>query len=115
MSVPPEDALQALLDAERETLLSGDLTRMRDVCERKIVLARAVADRADTIARARLDALAETARHNARLCEAARNGLREAIDRISERARVAGGLETYAPDGRRRSDRPGPRRLEKRS
>ena len=115
MTRAPDDALLALLEEERAALLSGNLSALEDWVDRKMQLARAIAERADRIPRSRMAGLAAAAERNAALCEAARRGLRDAIDRISERAGVANHLETYGSDGQRHRHAGAPRHLEKRS
>lgn len=115
MTQPPEDALLSLLEAERAALLSGDLSTLEASAERKTELAIAISRHAPPLPRERIAALSAAAQRNAELCEAARRGLRTAIDRLSERARVASHLETYGADGRRHRHGGGPRSLEKRS
>lgn len=115
MQQAPEDALFALFEAERAALLSGDLSTLEAAADRKLELAMAISRRAPPLPRDRVVALSAAAQRNAELCEAARRGLQTALERLSERARVASHLETYDADGRRHRHGGGPRSLEKRS
>jgi hypothetical protein len=97
------DRLRALLEEEREVLAAGELERLSDLLERKETLADEIGrDGLEAVA-GEADALRDMARRNSELLEAARSGLRGAIDRMAECARVSGRLDTYDADGQRRS------------
>jgi hypothetical protein len=115
MTQAPETALLQLLEEEHRILLSGDLSALTDTTARKLDLAQAVSSRAARIPTAQMAALSGAAHRNAELFEAARQGIRRAIDRIAERARAATSLETYDRQGRRLVHENGAGRLEKRS
>lgn len=95
--------LAHLLAEERDVLRAGALERLPDLLARKEALA-AEAER-EGLGCSEDDALhlAEMARLNAELMEAARAGLRAAIDRLSECSSVARSVVTYAPNGERQA------------
>jgi hypothetical protein len=95
------ERLAILLAEEREALRAGALERLPDLLARKEVLAEEATR--DGLGCSQKDAtqLAEMARINADLMEAARTGLRAAIDRLSECSAAARSVVTYDPSGAR--------------
>lgn len=108
------DRLAALLDEERDALANPDPVRLGQLAERKQDLVTRLEAATGPASARSVRMLAERARHNARLIEAARRGLRDA-QALLARIRAPQNHETYGPGGRReRHDHAGGR-LERRA
>ena len=94
--------LRAVLEDERAALRSGALDRLGDILAAKERLAEEVAQRGLGCGATEAEALRAAARRNAELLDAARTGLRAAMERLAERARLARSLDTYDAEGNRR-------------
>ena len=94
-------ALAALMDRERQLLLSGDLAALARLVPEKTRLAaalpRAGADR-DAV-----EALSRSAHRNARLLSAALSGIQSAQLRLSAARETPPNLKTYDRGGRRQT------------
>jgi flagellar biosynthesis/type III secretory pathway chaperone len=95
--------LRALLDDERAALRDGALERLGDILAAKESLAEELAQSGLGGAEGEAEALRDAARRNAELLEAARAGLRAAMERMAERARLARSHDTYDAAGNRRA------------
>ncbi|NBB84534.1 MAG: hypothetical protein GVY28_14175 [Alphaproteobacteria bacterium] len=102
---PFAERLRRLLAEEHDALRAGAVDQLDALLRRKEALAEE-AEAADVRALgcspAEAEALRRLAVRNAALLEAARDGIRAAIDRVGERARLAGRLDTYDASGARR-------------
>lgn len=100
------DRVEALLEAERAALLSGQLDLLAPLLVEKERLARLLgrgpAGRPDRLAR-----LTQIAARNQALIEAALGGLRRAAARAAACRGVVGQLHTYDSQGARRCLAPG--------
>lgn len=92
----PVAALDALLDAEREALLSGDFARLAQAAEHKERLMAMVARSGASVQV--LTRLSEKADHNSRLLLASARGARDARARI-DTLRAPKSFSTYGPQG----------------
>jgi len=101
MTPPFADRLRVLLEEERATLRAGALHELDGLLCRKEALADEAESGTHGCSPAEAEALRRLAARNAALLEAARAGLRVAIDRVGERARLAGRLDTYDASGAR--------------
>lgn len=107
------DALEDLLDQERDLLLDGRLDGLRRIADLKAGL---VGDLANAPAAPEWDRVAAKAARNARLLEVAGQGLRSALERISAIRNGPAPLATYSRQGVKRDlDRPAPGGLERRA
>lgn len=103
MSETCGNRLALLLAEERDALRSGALERLPDLVARKEALGQEAERDGLGCSQEEAARLAEMARLNADLMEAARAGLRAAIDRLSECSTVARSVVTYAPNGERQA------------
>ena len=97
------DRLASLLAEERDALRAGALERLPDLLARKEALAQEAERHGLDCPQEQAARLAEMARLNADMLEAARSGLRAAIDRLADCNAVARSVVTYAPNGERRA------------
>ena len=105
-------ALKALLERERLVILSGRLADLASFPAEKARLLNSLASLRDSDC---IKDLARLAQRNQTLLEAARQGLREVRDRLSEIRRTAGTLEVYSPEGERQRVSIAPSRVERRA
>ena len=103
MSAEPLARLRDLLEEERRVLGRADLEMLNGILARKEHLVGAIRSHARMEDTAEVRALRDAAARNAELAEAARRGVRAAIERLAERARVARQFDTYDKTGRRRT------------
>lgn len=108
------DRVEALLERERDALLSGTLDTLESIAAEKARLIAALASRPGRDP-ARLARLARQAAQNQTLLEAALGGLRRAAARIAAHAAGPCGLDTYDASGTRHSLPAGPPRHEHRA
>lgn len=94
------DALDDVLDAEREALLAGDLDEIGRLLERKETLIDQLAtlEEAD---RESLEALNVKVMRNQALLDSALEGIRTVARRLAALRRVRSSLETYDEKGER--------------
>ena len=109
------DALDDLLDREKQALLSGDLDLLgRLLTDKEALLARMNSQ--DVSSDDDLNSVYEKLASNQILLVSAQAGIRSVVDRIAEIRKAQGGLETYDKSGRRNRHSTGLRRcLEKRA
>ena len=88
--------MAALLEQERRCLLSGDLAGLEALAAEKVALAGSLGLAADRRDVARLGAAAQ---RNQRLLEAAAEGLRSAMRRVTELRNLHRGRGTYGAGG----------------
>lgn len=101
------DALEDILDEEREALLRGDLEKVGRLSTRKVDLIDGVLQMSDADQQD-LAPLQSKLRRNHELIEQAMAGIRAVTDRIEEIRRVRDSLQTYDRTGRLR-ETPTPR------
>ena len=94
------DRLAALLAEERRCLLAGDIDRLADLAPEKQALAEALA-RQPRPAGSDVTGLATQARRNQVLLDAAADGLRAALRRVTELRNLHRGRGTYGAGGMR--------------
>jgi hypothetical protein len=95
----PARALHGLLERERQLVLSGRFDELAGLPDEKANLLGTLGAIRDRDA---LAALADMARRNQMLLDAAATGFREVRDRLSEIRRTAGTLDVYSKEGERR-------------
>jgi hypothetical protein len=95
--------LARLLEEERAALRAGALDRLPDLLARKEALCAEVESHGLGCSKDDMARLAEMARLNADFLDAARAGLRAAIERLSECSTVARSVVTYTPEGERQA------------
>ncbi|MFB2532008.1 hypothetical protein ACEYYB_12000 [Paracoccus sp. p4-l81] len=83
----PAQAMMAVLQDERAALLSGDLARLTEVAARSQALVGSLV----TVEAADLAVLAQEARHNRQLIEAAQAGIRAGQRRLRDISACHGG------------------------
>lgn len=96
----PLDALDTLLEEERDALLHGDLTALSDLMDRKLALLEECAQ----IAPApddRLESLKVKASRNQALLDGTLRGIRSVAARFAMLRRIRQTLETYDESGNR--------------
>ena len=96
------DALDDLLEAERNALLSGDLLTLTEMLPAKEALINALSEEGQT----NLPALMELdvkVRRNQLLLDGALEGIRAVAQRMASLRRMRGRLETYGSDGKKRN------------
>ena len=94
-------ALDALLETERDALLKGNLAALTALAPRKEALIDALKDAACT--RPALERLDKKVKRNQLLLDGAMEGIRAVAGRLAAVRQVRGGLETYGSDGTRRN------------
>ncbi|MCA0920382.1 flagellar export chaperone FlgN [Pseudooceanicola nanhaiensis] len=94
------DALDALLEEERRTLLSGDLTAIRGLLERKEALVEQLGA-LEGAAQRELEGLQVKALRNQALLDGTLRGIRTVANRMGTLRRIRRTLETYDEAGRR--------------
>lgn len=106
--------LTALIEAEREALLAGDLQRVEGLLDEKSALAQELSTLAtppETLA-----PLRRALQRNQDLFDRALEGIRNVVSRVSDMQKARKSLETYDAQGQRASVPSGTkRRLEKRA
>jgi len=95
--------LARLLAEERDALRAGALERLPDLLARKEALSAEVERHGLQCSEDEVARLAEMARRNADVLDAARAGLHAAIERLSECSTVARSVVTYTPNGERQA------------
>ena len=95
------DALHALLRAEREAILSGNLDKLAETEGRKEALIEALIAKAPTPES--LDRIRREAAELLTLLDAAKRGMAAARARLEEQDAARAGLSTYGPEGRNRT------------
>ncbi len=109
------DALNQLLDDERETLLKGKLDALDPLLQRKETLFSEILTLEDQ-PKDRLATLRAKSQRNQVLLESALQGIRAVSDRMKILRRVKGSLETYNNQGQRQAvDLSAGRKVEKRA
>ena len=96
------DALDDLLEAERQALLSGDLVKLAEMLPAKEALMNALNDDWQT----NLPALIELdgkVRRNQLLLDGALEGIRDVAKRMSALRQMRNSLETYGSDGKKQN------------
>ncbi|APE44979.1 hypothetical protein BOO69_17370 [Sulfitobacter alexandrii] len=96
------EALDHLLDEEREALLTGNLGRLADLLDPKEALIEEINAIPPGNA-GRLRHLDVKVRRNQHLLDGALDGIRSVAARMAELRQVRDGLETYGADGRKRT------------
>ncbi|KAJ03561.1 flagellar biosynthesis protein FlgN [Sulfitobacter mediterraneus] len=97
------DDLSALLDAEREALIGGDLESLADMYSTKEALIGSVNQNPEKHDLKSLEALDRKVRRNQLLLDGALEGIREVARRMAALRETKGSLETYGADGRKHS------------
>ena len=105
-------AIEALLDREREALITGRLDGLEALHRDKTRLLARAGEIGDTAAARRVRDKAE---RNQALLAAAADGLRSARTRVANIRSGLSDLSTYSADGARAPIGPGPAKLERRS
>lgn len=93
--------LEDILREEQELLLSGDLTALEGLADRKANLARKLAEQRPNVEEKVYRDLARKADHNEALLDAARRGLQAAIQQIRQTSGAVA-QSTYSKTGERR-------------
>lgn len=94
---PPSEQMLILLAAEERALVSGELTDLGDILERKTQLGKLI-EKSPPEEKTLL-ALRLHAAKNARLLEAAMTGMRSARERVARLRAPAAPMTTYGRDG----------------
>ncbi|MGR3322704.1 MAG: flagellar biosynthesis protein FlgN [Pseudooceanicola sp.] len=108
------DALDDLLNRERDALLSGQLDRLPDLLEDKERLIERLG-RTEMAEESQLAALRRRAERNQALLDNAMRGIRAVAERLGTMRRLRQSLDTYDPSGRRTSIVTRPGRVERRA
>lgn len=100
MSANTLEALDIILDEEREALLQGDLDQLSTLLVSKEALISEMNDtpQSDLTAMQRLDS---KVKRNQLLLDGAMEGIRAVALRLAHLRQIKGALETYGPDGKR--------------
>jgi flagellar biosynthesis/type III secretory pathway chaperone len=114
MATDRAERLRTLLEEERSALRDGAFDRLEDILARKEALQAELTGAGLACSEQEAAALRALARRNGELLEAARRGLRAAMDRVAERTRLARHLDTYDASGARRTLSPPPGSLHRR-
>lgn len=93
------EQLEALLERERQMLLSGNLDALPELVDEKETLISALASAEP--AAADLEQAQDRMIHNQALLESAMQGIRSVAERMRELRNVRNGLQTYDRTGRR--------------
>ncbi|MCZ4257970.1 flagellar biosynthesis protein FlgN [Sulfitobacter sp. G21635-S1] len=96
------DALNDLLDSERDALLKGDLERLAEMLAPKDTLIGAI----NSVPQDDLQGLRELdnkVKRNQLLLGGALDGIRAVADRMAQLRQVRSSLDTYSADGKKRS------------
>jgi flagellar biosynthesis/type III secretory pathway chaperone len=94
------DALDKLLETEREALVCGDLDQISSLMEAKESLIQRI-NALQTIENGSLTNLHEKVTRNQALLGSALEGIRAVANRMADLRRVRSGLETYDQNGRK--------------
>lgn len=109
------DALNDLLESEREALLEGDLERLAEMLEPKERLIGAINMMPGGDMKG-LRALDNKVKRNQLLLGGALDGIRAVAERMAQLRQVRSSLETYNADGKKRTiDMPDKTTLERRA
>ncbi len=98
------ERLAALLDVEKQLLLSGQLDALDDLGAQKSALIDQMSRNADLVSAAQGAVLQRRAIENGKLYEAALKGIRRATARLQDVKSVLSELKTYSGRGTIRSD-----------
>ncbi len=100
MSANTLEALNTILDQEREALLQGDLDHLSTllVSKEELINEMNAKPQTDLTAMQKLDG---KVKRNQLLLDGAMEGIRAVAKRLAHLRQVQGGLETYGPDGKR--------------
>jgi flagellar biosynthesis/type III secretory pathway chaperone len=109
----PASALERLLDEERALLLSGRLTEVATLADRKAQLLSDLPGSPGGTPQYRR--LRTAAQRNLDLLDAAAAGVRDARVRLAELRQLSGTLATYSPEGSRLTVSTGRRGVERRA
>ncbi len=96
------DALDDLLEAERDALLKGDLEKLTSMLSRKEALIDALNEDMQTDLPI-LQTLGKKVQRNQLLLDGAMVGIRNVAQRLAELRGLRGSLETYGSDGKKRN------------
>lgn len=99
---PVIDALDDLLDSEREALLAGDLDRIARMHDLKVDLIDRL-NALDLQDQIRLEDLNDKVGRNQALLKSALDGIRAVARRLAAVRRIKGSLDTYDASGRKNS------------
>ena len=94
------EALDGLLEREREALLAGDLERLVGYLDEKKTLIDTL-NGAEDVSSDRLEALQGKATRNQALLDSALQGIRSVANRMSTLHRIRRSLDTYDENGRK--------------
>ncbi|MEO0915583.1 MAG: hypothetical protein AAFY31_01145 [Pseudomonadota bacterium] len=94
--------LEAVLDAEQEVLLRGELGHLQSIYDRKLRLTERLASEKPDLPAEQYQTLKQRAEQNEALLQAAQRGLKAAISQISQ-ASKATEQTTYSRSGERQS------------
>lgn len=94
------EALDELLDAERQALLSGDLVTLTEMLPAKEALITALNETGQTDLPALME-LDGKVRRNQLLLDGALEGIREVANRMATLRKMRSSLETYGSDGKK--------------
>ena len=100
------DALEALLAEERAALRQGAFDTLQELGARKERLIAEIGASGGGGSAARVTRLKRAAQRNEALCAAAVDGMRLAMARLSDLARLDAGASTYDAAGRRGAPHP---------
>ncbi|MBV2359325.1 flagellar protein FlgN [Thalassococcus sp. CAU 1522] len=107
--------LQALIEAERAALLSGDLDALATLVENKSDLLMQLSDET-SLSVEDLQPIRSTLKRNQELFDHALAGVRNVVDRLGQVRRLRQDLSTYDPNGQRQAfGSQDQKRLEKRA
>ena len=96
------DALDRILDQERQALMQGALDQIDDLMREKEALIDKI-NAAEAIESASLANLQDKVARNQALLSSALEGIRAVANRMADLRRVRSGLETYDHRGRKKS------------
>lgn len=96
------EALDALLEAERQALLQGDLVALTDMLPNKEALIESLTAQSQSDLPALLE-LDTKVRRNQLLLNGALEGIRDVAARMAALQRMRSGLETYGSDGKKKN------------
>lgn len=102
MTHDPITALDGVLEAERQALLSGKLETLHMLLDEKETLVRVLNDTSQTDALS-LKALSGKLQRNQQLLDGAMEGIRAVTARLAQVRQVKGGFETYDAMGQKRN------------
>lgn len=99
MKTTVTDRLEALIQSEREALMSGDLERIAEILAQKEPLISELLS--EPLAAEKIAPIRRDLKRNQELFDHALSGIRAVADRLADLNKARAGLETYDAQGRK--------------